>query len=84
MGPVEWKYVTESAGLPFLDPGTTVIEFQGRTIYKARRGFQEDSPFAQNIQASNGCIEWDDGEFQFRLAIDELNSPAPGEKNDLR
>ena len=69
MGPVYWSYVTESVGLPFLDPGTTVIQFGDRTIYKARRVFQESYPFAENIKTSDHAIAWEDGEYRFNLTV---------------
>ena len=69
MGPVHWSYVTESIGIPFLDPGTTIIEHEGRILYKAPRFFQESVPFAQNIVSSNNFIGWDDGEYHFHLVI---------------
>jgi hypothetical protein len=78
MGLVEWSYVTESVGLPFLDPGKTIIEFKGRTLYKAGRTFQEKYPFARNIQTSDKSIDWDDGEIKYHRTIDEIkpqNSP---------
>ena len=77
LGEIEWSYVTESVGMPFLDPGTTIIKFEGRTIYKAQRYFQEDFPYARNIQTNDNSIRWEDGEFKFQLIIESLtNSPA--------
>jgi len=69
LGEIRWSYVTESVGIPFLDPGTTIIEYEGRTLYKAKRGFQESFPFAQNIQTSGNSIDWSDGEYSFHLTI---------------
>lgn len=71
LGLVKWSYVTESIGLPFLDPGTTIIKLEDRTIYKAQRGFQESVPYAQNITATENTIAWDDGEFEFHLVIEK-------------
>lgn len=68
-GTVRWSYVTESAGTPLLDSGTTIIEVDGRTIYKAGRGFQESSPFAKNINVSQDMISWDDGDFRYDLRL---------------
>jgi hypothetical protein len=70
--PVRWRYVSESVGMPFLDPGTTIIEYRGRTIYKAQRGFQESVPVAANVSVSDKQIDWDDGELRFHLTIEEL------------
>lgn len=85
MGPVRWSRVTESVGMPFLDTGTTILEFEGRTIYKARRGFQESTPYARNIHASQDRISWDDGDFHFdlnlrRMKIDAQNAEGDREK----
>lgn len=74
MGPIHWRCVTESAGFPFLDPEITIIEYGDRTIYKARRSFQERSPFAENIEASDKSIAWDDGEFHFQLKVEPLKN----------
>lgn len=52
VGPIRWSYVTESVGMPFLDSGTTILEFDGKIIYKAKRSFQESSPYARNIKAT--------------------------------
>lgn len=68
-GPVQWSYVTESVGSPFLDPGTTILEVDGRTIYKAERVFQESSPYARNIIIDEDEIKWDDGDYQYNLTI---------------
>lgn len=75
--PVRWRYVTETVGLPFLDPGTTVLEYRDRVIYKARRIFQESVPFAQNIKVSGNEIDWSDGELLFHLTIYELDPKKP-------
>ena len=73
LGVIEWSYVTDSIGIPFLDPGTTIIEFDDRIVYKADRIFQESYPVARNLEVSNGnIIQWDDGEYLFRLKVDKL------------
>lgn len=79
VGPVRWSYVTESVGLPFLDSGTTILEVDGRLIYKAKRSFQESSPYARNIRGTPHGIAWDDGEFQYDLKIQPRNN---GEQDD--
>jgi hypothetical protein len=60
--------------MPFLDSGTTILEVDGRTIYKAERGFQEGSPFARNIFTAQDSISWDDGEYQFDLTIKRMKT----------
>lgn len=55
--------------MPFLDTGTTILELDGRTIYKAERSFQESSPYARNIRATQEGVAWEDGDFQYDLKI---------------
>jgi hypothetical protein len=76
-GEIRWRYVTESIGLPLLDPGTTILEFDGRTIYKAKRGFQESVPFADNVKTGDNVVEWDDGKYRFRLNVEPLPAQPP-------
>lgn len=78
IGPVRWSYVTESVGAPFLDTGTTILEVDGRTIYKAKRGFQESSPYARNINATQDGISWDDGDYRFDLTIHRMMTGEAG------
>lgn len=70
--PVRWQCVSESVGMPFLDPGTTIIEYRGRTIYKAQRIFQKGVPVAANVSVSDQQIAWDDGELRFHLTVEEM------------
>lgn len=72
--PVTWRSVFESVGWALIDTNTTIIEYRGRTIFKADRIFQENAPFAANIRVSGNRIEWDDGELQFRLVVEEIES----------
>ena len=74
VGPVRWSHVTESVGMPFLDSGTTILEVDGRTIYKAERAFQESSPYARNITTAQDRIAWDDGDFHFDLTIKRMKT----------
>ena len=76
--PVRWRCVSESVGMPFLDTGTTIVEYRGRTIYKAQRIFQENFPAAQNIKVSDKQIDWDDGELRFHLTVEEMKKGEPG------
>jgi len=74
IGPIRWSYVTESVGMPFLDSGTTILEVDERTIYKAERGFQESSPYARNIIATQDGIAWDDGYYHYNLRMKRMKS----------
>jgi len=75
--PVVWRYVTDSVGIPFLDAGTTTLEFRGRTIYKARCIFREDVPFASNIEVAGRTISWEDGELKFHLTVEPVSAGSP-------
>lgn len=70
-GSVQWRYVTKAAGFPFLDPGTTELEYDGRLLFSALRGFQEDSPFARDVQFDGKRLQWDDGDYAYSLEIKE-------------
>lgn len=85
MGLVRWSYVTESIGTAFLDPGTTTLEIDGRTIYKAKRGFQESAPYARNITTSKDRIQWEDGDFRFDLTLQRMKTDEqnPSAESDL-
>jgi hypothetical protein len=74
---VRWKGVMEYVGLPFLESETTLIEVDGRTIYKAKHIFQENYPLARNVRVNNGLIEWEDGEYSFSLRMQKM-APQSG------
>ncbi|MBL9131149.1 MAG: hypothetical protein JNG86_08125 [Verrucomicrobiaceae bacterium] len=76
-GTVAIKYVTETMGLPFLDPGTSIVTLEREsgsetTIFKARRVFQEASPFVSDVKVNGDAFEWNDGERQYKLRISSL------------
>jgi hypothetical protein len=75
--PIRWRLVNESVGMPFVDLGTTIIEYRGRTIYKAQRIFQESFPVAENIKVTDKQIDWDDGELRFHLTVEEMKKGEP-------
>lgn len=68
---IEWRYVTKKVGLPFMDPGATEIEFNGRLLYSADCAFQESAPYARDIKFDGQNLEWDDGDFSYFLTIKE-------------
>jgi hypothetical protein len=81
LGTIEWSSFQESVGTPFiLDPEKTMINLGNRTIYKAQRDFQENAPRARNIEISGNLISWEDGDFQYRLAVNPMNK----DKTSLR
>ena len=69
LGPIEWSRFFESTGVPFLDTDKTMINMGNRTIYKAQRDFQENDPYARNIEISDNIISWDDGDYQYHLTV---------------
>jgi hypothetical protein len=72
LGDFHLKYVTETVGMGFLDSGTSMIEFDGRRLYSARRIFQEGYPVARDLKTSNDGIDWQDGEYKYHLVITKL------------
>ena len=68
-GPVTWSESFETIGFVFLDTSTTMIELQGRTLFKAKRFFQESYPVAQDMKIDGDTITWKDGEFSYKLLI---------------
>jgi len=79
--PIRWRYVSETVGMPFLDPGTTIIEYRHRTIFKAARIFQGSVPFADHIKTSGNQIDWDDGELSFHLTVEEMKKGGPANRS---
>jgi hypothetical protein len=69
LGTIEWSCFSESVGEPFLDPEKTMINMGNRTIYKAKRDFQEDDPHARNIKISDNVISWEDGDYEYHLTV---------------
>lgn len=73
-GTVAIKHVTETMGFPFLDPGTSIVTLERAsggetTIYKARRVFQEASPFVSEVKVNGDAFEWNDGRKLYQLRI---------------
>ena len=76
-GPVRWIHAAESVGLKLFDPGTTSLEFEGRTIYKAKRYPQENAPVAKDVTIYPDRIVWNDGELNFDLKLSRMASDKP-------
>ena len=77
LGPVKWSYVTETVGLPLLDPGTTMLEFQNRVLYKAKRGLQEGAPYARDLKTAGNQIDWRDGDYHYILKVEADTEAKP-------
>lgn len=67
---------TESIGVPFLQPETTTLQYRGRILYKAQRGFQESTPFTQDVRTDGDSVSWHDGELKFRLTVEKASPPT--------
>lgn len=77
VGEIQWRHEFQHVGFtPFVLPAT-VLEFKGRTIYKAEQGFDNGMPFADNVKASDNTVEWDDREYRFRLSVEPLPAMPP-------
>jgi len=86
-GAVVIRYVTETMGLPFLDPGTSIVTLEDgfggeTTIYKARRIFQEAYPFVSDVKVEGEAFEWTDGDKQYHLRIHPLRGTTPPNENE--
>ncbi|MDA3874742.1 MAG: hypothetical protein PF795_12390 [Kiritimatiellae bacterium] len=86
-GTIYSRYTTDSIGPPILDPGTSEIQFHGAvvrglpiTIYKANRGFQESTPFVNDLKVRGDEVSWDDGLYSYRLHINEATEET-GQQN---
>ena len=74
-GAIRLEYATESIGVSFLDPGTSTIVLkepsgQEVVLYKAQRGFQESSPFPEELVVTDDQIRWDDGLHVYSLRLE--------------
>lgn len=72
VGPLLWTSSFESFGLEMINTETTTLEFDGRLLYKAKRGFQSNAPHARDISIEIDGFSWSDGDYQFRLQIKPL------------
>lgn len=90
-GKVELSYTSESVGLPFLDPETSVLTLTTKyglpvTIYKAKRMFQESCPHIQDVSTETNRIAWNDGINTYRLTVEPIaqsdKKAEPSTKSD--
>jgi hypothetical protein len=80
-GTITLRYVTDTIGLPFVDPGTCVVSLRDHTnwefqLYKAKRVFQENRPFVNDLVVEQDGLRWEDGIFRYALHIEKLSEPA--------
>jgi hypothetical protein len=71
VGTVRWVAARESVGMPVLETETTMIEVDGRVVYKAKRDFQEKGPYAEVVSVTNNVIVWRDGISRYELRVSE-------------
>ena len=54
-----------------METETTIIEVGGRIVYKAKRDFQEKSPYAEIVSVTNNVIVWRDGISRYELRVSD-------------
>jgi hypothetical protein len=59
----------ESVGFRFMTPQSSILEFEGRTLFKAAPFFQESIPLFANLKIEGGVLTWTDGEYDYQLEI---------------
>ena len=78
-GVMKWRYMTDTHGIPYMDPGSTELIYESNggekiTLYKSYRGYQESIPWAQNIESDGGLLSWDDGLRKYELKITSIKT----------
>jgi hypothetical protein len=81
VAPIYVRQVMEHVGISPMETETSVIEVDERTVYKAKRIFQENAPYVENVKVNNGLIEWDDGEYEFSLKMQKVPLRNIGSKS---
>jgi len=79
IGELRCRAVSDTYGWSFLDPADTQLELNGRTLYRAKRYFQETWPVAQDVKVAGNTITWSDGEYAYSLQI----SPSPEQRQNV-
>ena len=59
----------ESIGFGFMTPRSAILEFEGRTLFKAAPFFQESVPIFANLKIEGSVLDWTDGEYDYQLNI---------------
>jgi hypothetical protein len=54
--------------------GTSILEFEGRTLFKAAPFFQEGIPLFADLKVEGSILSWTDGEYDYQLNI-QKNEP---------
>ncbi len=87
-GNIRLEYATESVGFPFLDPGTITIVLEEPSgtefvLYKVPCGFQEPSPWVEELNVTDNHVQWDDGCNLYTLQLERSERSAPDAKDPL-
>ncbi|MCX6997820.1 MAG: hypothetical protein NTV49_12225 [Kiritimatiellaeota bacterium] len=81
-GEVALSYAFESIGMPFLMTETSMLTVKTKpgltpiTIYKARRIFQESSPYIEDVKTATNQITWRDGISTYALTVTPITNNA--------
>lgn len=59
----------EIIGFGFMTPQSSILEFDGRTIFKAAPFFQESFPIFADLKVDGNILNWTDGEYDYQLNI---------------
>lgn len=76
-GTIHLRHVTDTQGWPFLDPGNSVVSFDGNmgpevTLYQSKRVFQESWPWVDRVQADGDQLQWSDGVYRYTLRLERV------------
>lgn len=70
----------ETIGFGFMTPQSSILEFEGRTLFKAAPFFQEGIPIFANLKIEGSVLNWTDGEYDYQLNIQKKKTePAKQE-----
>ncbi len=82
LGELSSQHGFESIGLELINTNTTLIRFENRLLYKAKRGFQDGAPVVRNLQVRDQEVSWEDGDFRYELMISAMLTSNKGEPAD--
>lgn len=76
-GHLHLLYVTDTHGIPSLDPGDFVISLQSTSgydikLYQAKRGFQESTPIVDKVDIDGDQLKWTDGLYRYTLLLERI------------
>jgi hypothetical protein len=76
-GLIKVSYITETIGIPFMDPGTSSVTLTDNNgleflLYKSNLIFQEGYPFVDGVTIEKNIIRWEDGIRKYELHIEDI------------